>query len=129
MEKARPISSLIDEFDRTGTEQLHPQQQPSLFTAEAWRAMNAKERHDVLAGFRLAYMAEIPVNWCAGLGTVLANEEVEEWTAKGYTVERIPMNQWMMRITAFAERLRADLDQLDWPASTKEMLQHNKCAG
>ncbi|MCS7000262.1 MAG: leucine--tRNA ligase [Bacteroidota bacterium] len=70
---------------------------------------------------RLAYMALVPVNWCEELGTVLANEEVDEWREKGYTVERRPMRQWMIRITAYAERLLADLDLVDWPESTKEM--------
>lgn len=70
---------------------------------------------------RLAYMALVPVNWCEELGTVLANEEVDEWRQKGYTVERRPMRQWMVRITAYAERLLADLDLVDWPESTKEM--------
>jgi len=70
---------------------------------------------------RLAYIANIPVNWCEALGTVLANEEVDEWVGKGYTVERRPMRQWMMRITAYAQRLLDDLDGLDWPASTVEM--------
>ncbi|MEJ5244194.1 MAG: leucine--tRNA ligase [Bacteroidota bacterium] len=70
---------------------------------------------------RLAYIAMIPVNWCAELGTVLANEEVDEWKEKGYTVERRPMRQWMIRITEYAERLLADLELVDWPHSTKEM--------
>lgn len=70
---------------------------------------------------RLAYLALVPVNWCPELGTVLANEEVDEWREKGYTVERRPMRQWMVRITAFAERLLADLELVDWPESTKEM--------
>lgn len=70
---------------------------------------------------RLAYLALVPVNWCPELGTVLANEEVDEWRDKGYTVERRPMRQWMVRITAFAERLLADLELVDWPESTKEM--------
>jgi leucyl-tRNA synthetase len=69
----------------------------------------------------LAYQAEIPVNWCPELGTVLANEEVPEQIEKGYTVERRPMKQWMLKITEYAERLLIDLDMLDWPESTKEM--------
>ena len=60
------------------------------------------------------------MNWCEALGTVLANEEVAEWADKGYTVERRPMRQWMMRITAYAERLLEDANDLDWPASTVE---------
>lgn len=69
----------------------------------------------------LAYQAEIPVNWCPELGTVLANEEVPEQVEKGYTVVRRPMKQWMLKITEYAERLLIDLDMLDWPESTKEM--------
>ncbi len=74
--------------------------------------------------FRLAYAANIPVNWCEALGTVLANEEVDEWKDKGYTVERRPMRQWMIRITAYAERLLNDLEIVEWPSSTKEMQKH-----
>lgn len=70
---------------------------------------------------RLAFIANIPVNWCEQLGTVLANEEVEEWKSKGYTVERRPMRQWMIRITEYAQRLLDDLDLVDWPSSTLEM--------
>jgi leucyl-tRNA synthetase len=73
---------------------------------------------------RLAFIAEIPVNWCEQLGTVLANEEVDEWTSKGYTVERRPMRQWMLRITAYAERLLNDLALVEWPHSTMEMQKH-----
>ncbi len=69
----------------------------------------------------LAYQAEIAVNWCPELGTVLANEEVPEQLEKGYTVVRRPMKQWMLKITEYAERLLIDLDMLDWPESTKEM--------
>lgn len=69
----------------------------------------------------LAYQAEIPVNWCPELGTVLANEEVPEQIEKGYSVVRRPMKQWMLKITEYAERLLVDLDMLDWPESTKEM--------
>ncbi len=73
---------------------------------------------------RLAYIAHIPVNWCEELGTVLANEEVDEWKGKGYTVERKPMRQWMLRITEYAERLLAGLDTLNWPSSTLDMQRH-----
>ena len=69
----------------------------------------------------LAYLAEVPVNWCVELQTVLANEEVPEQLEQGYTVVRRPMRQWMLRITAYAERLLNDLDLLDWPESVKEM--------
>jgi len=80
---------------------------------------------DAIAEFiddhRLAYVAEAPVNWSPDLNTVLANEEVEEWVGKGFTVERRPMRQWMLRITAYAQRLLDDLSLLDWPESLKSM--------
>ena len=79
------------------------------------------EREAFVDQHRLTYIDNIPVNWCEELGTVLANEEVDEWVEKGYTVERRPMRQWMMRITAYAQRLLEDLDDLDWPSSTIEM--------
>ncbi len=79
------------------------------------------EREAYINDKRLAYIAEMPVNWCAELGTVLANEEVEEWTSKGYTVERKPMRQWMLRITAYASRLLDDLSMVDWPHGTLEL--------
>ncbi len=71
----------------------------------------------------LAYLADVPVNWCPALGTVLANEEVIDGKSErgGYPVYRRPMRQWMLRITAYAERLLRDLEGLDWPESTKEM--------
>ncbi len=79
------------------------------------------ELEDYRNSKRLAYIAEMPVNWCAKLGTVLANEEVDEWVSKGYTVERRPMRQWMLRITAYAERLLEDLKYVDWPSGTLEL--------
>ena len=117
VDKARPIEMLEQELADKGTKDL-PDRRP--VTAEDWRSMTRKQKHDFLAEFRLVYIAEIPVNWCEGLGTVLANEEVAEWTEKGYTVERRPMRQWMMRITAYAERLLQDMRALDWPVSTLE---------
>jgi leucyl-tRNA synthetase len=80
-----------------------------------------KEREDYTNSKRLAYIDEIPVNWCEALGTVLANEEVDEWTGKGYTVVRKPMRQWMLRITAYADRLLDDLKLVDWPWGTLEL--------
>ncbi len=118
VQKAQPIEKLIQEFEQHGTTKIESKEQ---FTADEWKKKSKKEQHDILANFRLAYVAEIPVNWCEGLGTVLANEEVTEWTEKGYTVERKPLKQWMMRITAYSERFLKDGVQLDWPASTLEM--------
>lgn len=116
-QRARPVSTLEEELAQNGTVNLPAGER---FTADEWKRKGKKEKHDFLASFRLAYIAEIPVNWCEALGTVLANEEVPEWTEKGYTVERRPMRQWMMRITAYSERLLRDAKELDWPASTLE---------
>ncbi|MEO8168572.1 MAG: class I tRNA ligase family protein, partial [bacterium] len=112
---ARPIETLEQELESIGAAGLPVADK---FTAAEWKAKSKKEKHDFIAQFRLCYIAEIPVNWCEALGTVLANEEVAEWTEKGYTVERRPMKQWMMRITAYAERLLQDGKELDWPSST-----------
>ncbi len=79
---------------------------------------------DQIDAVRLAFVSEAPVNWSPDLGTVLANEEIEEWKAKGHTVERRPLRQWMLRITKYAQRLIDDLDPLDWPESIK-LLQKN----
>jgi leucyl-tRNA synthetase len=113
--KARPIHSLVEEF-AAGT-RVTPDGRP-------WAELAHVEQHQVLAGYRLAYIDEAPVNWCPGLGTVLSNEEV---TADGrsaigsYPVFRRSLRQWMMRITAYADRLLDDLDRLDWPDSVKSM--------
>jgi leucyl-tRNA synthetase len=117
VDKARRIEALENELAANGTRSIPTEEQIS---AAEWQAMTRKDRNDFLAKIRLAYLADIPVNWCEGLGTVLANEEVDEWLERGYTVERRPLRQWMMRITAFAERLLQDANELDWPASTLE---------
>jgi len=85
------------------------------------KGMTPREQYEYIQKHRLAYLAEMPVNWCPQLGTVLANEEVDEWIEKGYTVERRMMKQWMLRITAYADRLERDLEDLDWPAGIIEM--------
>lgn len=90
-----------------------------------------EEINEYIDSKRLAFIANIPVNWCEQLGTVLANEEVDEWKSKGYTVERRPMRQWMIRITEYAQRLLDDLDLVEWPHSTLEMQKNwiNKSVG
>ncbi|MGD0591149.1 MAG: leucine--tRNA ligase [Bacteroidota bacterium] len=115
--KAKPIETLEQKLAVHGTKNLNIEKH---FTADDWKKKSKKEKHDFIAQFRLAFVAEIPVNWCEALGTVLANEEVTEWTEKGYTVERRPMRQWMMRITAYSDRLLEDAKELDWPVSTLE---------
>jgi leucyl-tRNA synthetase len=117
VKRARPVSDLVQEFESRGSSGLD---RKDPFSAAAWKKKSPREQQEILADYRLAYVAEIPVNWCEALGTVLANEEVAEWAEKGYTVERRPMRQWMMRITAYAERLLDDARDLDWPVSTVE---------
>ncbi|MFF3376710.1 leucine--tRNA ligase [Streptomyces sp. NPDC002680] len=114
-DKARPIADLVAQFE-TG-ERAVPGDH-----ARAWNQLTATERADVLGEYRLAYASEAPVNWCPGLGTVLANEEV---TADGrsergnFPVFKAKLRQWNMRITAYADRLLNDLDALDWPEAIK----------
>jgi leucyl-tRNA synthetase len=115
--RAAPIAALIGYFETEGSSGFPVE---NVFSAEEWRDKPAREQQEILSRFRLAYVAEIPVNWCEALGTVLANEEVSEWADKGYSVERRPMRQWMMRITAYADRLLEDSADLDWPSSTLE---------
>ena len=121
--RARPIADLIGEFEagiREPVSSANPDGLP-------WCDLDKIDRRRVVDSYRLAYLEEAPVNWCPGLGTVLANEEV---TANGrsdvgnYPVYRRRMRQWMLRITAFADRLLADLDPLDWPDSLK-LMQRN----
>jgi len=113
--KARPIGELVAEFD-SGARRLTD--------GREWAALSTGERADVIDGYRLVYRADSMVNWCPGLGTVLANEEV---TADGrsdrgnFPVFRKRLRQWMMRITAYSDRLLDDLEVLDWPDKIKTM--------
>ncbi|CAM5704881.1 leucine--tRNA ligase [Streptomyces griseomycini] len=112
--KARPIAELVEQFESG--------ERPVPGHARAWSELSAAERAEVLGEFRLAYASDAPVNWCPGLGTVLANEEV---TAEGrsergnFPVFKAKLRQWNMRITAYADRLLEDLDALDWPEAIK----------
>ncbi len=121
--RARPIADLIAEFEAGIREPVSSANPDGL----RWRDLDTIARRRVVDSYRLAYLEEAPVNWCPGLGTVLANEEV---TTDGrsdvgnYPVYRRRMRQWMLRITAFADRLLADLDPLDWPDSLK-LMQRN----
>ncbi|AYV56345.1 leucine--tRNA ligase [Leptospira kmetyi] len=117
LKKAESIEALVVRFSQKGSEGLDYRQ----FSAEEWKQFSVADQEKILSDFRLVYQAEIPVNWCEALGTVLANEEVEEWVDKGYEVVRKPMRQYMMRITAYADRLLADLKLVEWPVSTLEM--------
>ncbi|WP_369215228.1 leucine--tRNA ligase [Streptomyces flavofungini] len=114
MQRARPIADLVAQF--ASGERAVPG------TTRAWSELDATERAEVLGEYRLAYASDAPVNWCPGLGTVLANEEV---TADGrsergnFPVFKAKLRQWNMRITAYADRLLDDLDALDWPEAIK----------
>jgi leucyl-tRNA synthetase len=119
-DRARPVSELLAELD-AGTRQ--PDEGTNPF-GRPWQHLSELERRQVVDSHRLAYQHEAPVNWCPGLGTVLANEEV---TADGrsergnFPVFRRPLRQWMLRITAYADRLLDDLERLDWPDSVKQI--------
>ncbi|MGF1425965.1 leucine--tRNA ligase [Kitasatospora sp. LaBMicrA B282] len=111
--QARPIAELVAQF--TDGSRPTPDGRP-------WAELTGLEREELLGEYRLAYSKEVPVNWCPGLGTVLANEEV---TADGrsergnFPVFKSKLRQWMMRITAYGDRLISDLDHLDWPEAIK----------
>ena len=122
--KARPIEDLISAFERGGSAAVNAacsEHEP--FTAEQWRAYSEKEKSDALMNYRIAYQGETAVNWCAGLGTVLANDEVKDGLSVrgGFPVEQKKMRQWQLRVSAYAGRLLEGLDKIDWTDSLKEM--------
>ncbi len=122
--KAQPISDLISVFERSGNLNVNAACNPiEEFTAVAWHKMTEKEKQDTLMNYRLAYLSETMVNWCPKLGTVLANDEVKEGFSVrgGHPVERKSMQQWLLRITAYADRLLQGLDSIDWSESLKEI--------
>ena len=125
----REIATTDPEYVRW-TQWIFLQIYHSYFDEEAGKAKPVSEleakgwTHEQIDKVRLAYVADTPVWWSPDLGTVLANEEVEEWKSKGHTVERRPLRQWMLRITAYAQRLIDELDELDWPEGIK-LLQKN----
>ena len=122
-QKARPIHELMAIFETTGNLSVEAATSyVGTFTAEEWKSWSEKQRSDVLMHYRLAYTAEGMVNWCPALGTVLANEEVKDGFSErgGHPVYRVPMRQWFLRITAYAERLLEGLEKIDWPEAIKE---------
>ncbi len=123
VDKARPVSELIEHLDSCGTEGLHAAcSQEMELTAEQWKAMDEKQRSEVLMNYRIAYLGNTMVNWCPKLGTVLANDEVSEGVSVrgGYPVEQKLMYQWCLRVSAYAPRLLSGLDTIDWTESLKE---------
>ena len=124
LDKARPIEELVRMFRETGSSGVRAAcSEPLNFSAADWQKMSAKEQDDVLMNFRLAYRKVTYVWWCEELGTVLANDEVKDGVSErgGYPVERKPMLQWSLRITAYAERLLRDLDSIDFSDAMKKM--------
>ena len=122
--KALPIAELEARFAKNGTEGLDAACTEALdFSAAEWNAWDETKHQQVLMNYRLAYLADIPVNWCAGLGTVLANDEVVNGLSVrgGYPVERKLMRQWSLRITAYAQRLVDGLEKVEWTDSLKEI--------
>jgi leucyl-tRNA synthetase len=123
--KAAPIDALIHAFEKEGNVNIQAacDENTPIFTAEQWHSFSEKEKSDVLMAYRLTYLAEAYVNWCPALGCVLANDEVKDGVSErgGYPVERKKMKQWMMRITAYADRLLDSLDTLQWSEALKEM--------
>ena len=111
---ARPISELVERLSTEGYEDITPQ---------IWNFASEKEKSDILMRWRIAYQGETSVNWCEGLGTVLANDEVKDGLSVrgGFPVEQKKMKQWQLRVSAYAERLLEGLDRLDWSDSLKEM--------
>lgn len=120
--RAAPIAALISELNTSGTNGLQNQKGTAI-TAGEWQQMSEQQQQDFLMGYRLAYSAYGEVNWCEGLGTVLANDEVVNGVSErgGFPVEKRKMRQWFLRITAYADRLLDGLQKVDFSESMKEM--------
>ncbi len=121
--QARPIIELIECFEIQGNKDLDIAQSEELnFSAEEWNSWDEKKQQEVLMNYRLAYLAETNVNWCEGLGTVLANDEVQDGLSVrgGYPVVQKKMLQWNLRISAYSQRLLDGLETIDWTESIKE---------
>lgn len=123
--KGEHIDSLIAIFKREGNINVNAECDDDVisFSSDKWNSFSEKEQQLILLKYRITYLAETTVNWCAELGTVLSNDEVKDGFSErgGYPVVRKNMMQWSMRITAYAERLLAGLDKIDWPEPLKEM--------
>ena len=122
-QKAKPITELVEHLSTKGTEGLDVACSEEItITAEQWNAMTEKEQQQTLMNYRIAYLGETMVNWCAGLGTVLANDEVVDGVSVrgGFPVVQKKMQQWCLRVSAYAQRLLDGLDTIDWTESLKE---------
>ena len=122
--KAEPITDLVKYFETEGNNNIEAASDYTLiFTADEWNKKSEKEQQELLLNYRLAYLADTMVNWCAELGTVLANDEVKEGFSVrgGFPVVQKEMKQWSLRVSAYAERLLNDLEKLEWTDSLKEI--------
>ena len=122
-QKAQPIDKLVAHFEEKGTEGLNVAESEHLeFTADEWKAMSDVEKQKTLMNYRIAYLGETMVNWCPGLGTVLANDEVVNGVSErgGYPVVQKKMQQWCLRTSAYSQRLLDGLDTITWSDSIKE---------
>ena len=123
-DKALPIGELVERFAKEGNANVNAAcGEVPTFSAQEWNAFDQRRRSDILMQYRIAYQGETAVNWCPALGTVLANDEVKEGYSVrgGHPVEQKKMKQWQLRVSAYAERLLAGLDKLDWTDALKEM--------
>ena len=121
--KAKPISNLVLHFEEEGTLNLNVAQgEEKTFSARNWISMSEKEQQETLMNYRIAYLGETMVNWCPGLGTVLANDEVVDGVSErgGYPVVQKKMKQWCLRVSAYAQRLLDGLENVNWTDSMKE---------
>ena len=122
-QSAQPIDKLISHFETKGTEGIDAAQSEELtFTADEWNSWSEKKQQEVLMNYRIAYLGETMVNWCAGLGTVLANDEVVDGVSVrgGFPVVQKKMRQWCLRVSAYAQRLLDGLETIEWTDSLKE---------
>ena len=122
--KACPISELEEKFAQEGNANVDAAcGDVPVFTAEQWNSFSELEKSNILMQYRIAYQGETAVNWCPALGTVLANDEVKEGVSVrgGHPVEQKKMKQWQLRVSAYAERLLADMEELEWTDALKEM--------
>ncbi|WP_350289875.1 class I tRNA ligase family protein [uncultured Croceitalea sp.] len=123
-DKAEAIETLIDVFEKDGNKNVNAACDDDVneFSAEDWKNYSSKEKQQILLKYRLTYLADAEVNWCPALGTVLANDEIVNGVSErgGHPVIRKKMTQWMMRITAYAQRLLDGLNTIDWPQPLKD---------
>jgi leucyl-tRNA synthetase len=123
-DKAQPIEELVQNFESQGNKGIQAKTDfDEIFSGDQWKEKNAGEKEAVLQHYRMAYLDDVPVNWCAALGTVLANDEVKDGLSVrgGHPVEQKIMKQWCLRVSAYAQRLLDGFDNLEWSESIKEV--------